>query len=139
MGCKECKELNKENMEILIEKRQDSNDKHTLDLNKEVRTEEELRNIYYSDLNNEQALFQYLNALKNNKNMKEFESELLLYFDVLSARNRSVFTGIKDFVPSIDIFRNIIKFLSDYDFDEVMKMEYYRESYDICGRKKYII
>ena len=49
MGCKECKELNKENMEILIEKRQDSNDKHTLDLNKEVRTEEELRNIYYSD------------------------------------------------------------------------------------------
>ena len=113
MGCKECKELNKENMEILIEKRQDSNDKHTLDLNKEVRTEEELRNIYYSNLNNEQALFQYLNALKNNKNMKEFESELLLYFDVLSARNRSVFTGIKDFVPSIDIFRNIIKFLSD--------------------------
>ena len=100
--------------------------------------EEELKDIYYNNLNDEQKLINYLNALKKNKNLKKFESELILYFDVLSAKNRSIFTGIKGFIPSIDIFQNIIKHLSDFKFEEIKKMLFFKEYYDICRRKKFL-
>ena len=40
-------------------------------------------------MNDEQELVKYLNSLKNNKHIKEFESALLQYFDLLSAKIRS--------------------------------------------------
>ena len=143
MGCKAYKnEFLTENMEIIIEKEKNPNclsDELKVDLNDKVKTEEELKNIYYSNLNNEQALVEYLNSLKNNNHMKELENELLLYFDVLSPKNRSVFTGLDGFTSSIDIFKDIILYLSDLDFQEIKKMKYYRKNYDICERKKFLI
>ena len=142
MGCKEYnRKVHKEDMEILIEKKQhlkSSNDSFNFDLNKEKKNEEELRDIFYKNLNDEQALVKYLNNLKNNKHMEEFESELLLYFDALSAKNRSRFTGIKDFSPSINIFINVIEYLCDNEFQKIKEMKYYKRSYDICERKKFI-
>jgi len=70
--------------------------------------------------------------------MKEFENMLLLYFDILSAKNRSKFTGIKDFTPSANIFINVIEHLCDNEFQKIKEMKYYKESYDICERKKFI-
>ena len=143
MGCKAYKnEFLTEYMEIIIEKEKNPNclsDELKVDLNDKVKTEEELKNIYYSNLNNEQALVEYLNSLKNNNHMEELENELLLYFDVLSPKNRSVFTGLDGFVSSIDIFKDVIHYLSDLDFQEIKKMKYYRKNYDICERKKYLI
>ena len=143
MGCKAYKnEFLTENMEIIIEKEKNPNclsDELKVDLNDKVKTEEELKNIYYNNLNNEQALVEYLNSLKNNNHMKELENELLLYFDVLSPKNRSVFTGLDGFTSSIDIFKDIILYLSDLDFQEIKKMKYYRKNYDICERKKFLI
>lgn len=143
MGCKAYKnEFLTEKMEIIIEKKKNPNclsDELKLDLNGKVKTEEELKNIYYSNLNNEQALVEYLNSLKNNNHMEELENELLLYFDVLSPKNRSVFTGLDGFVSSIDIFKDVIHYLSDLDFQEIKKMKYYRKNYDICERKKFLI
>ena len=143
MGCKAYKnEFLTENMEIIIEKEKNPNclsDELKVDLNDKVKTEEELKNIYYSNLNNEQALVEYLNSLKNNNHMEELENELLLYFDVLSPKNRSVFTGLDGFTSSIDIFKDVIHYLSDLDFQEIKKMKYYRKNYDICERKKFLI
>ena len=143
MGCKAYKnEFLTEYMEIIIEKEKNPNclsDELKVDLNDKVKTEEELKNIYYSNLNNEQALVEYLNSLKNNNHMKELENELLLYFDVLSPKNRSVFTGLDGFTSSIDIFKDVIYYLSDLDFQEIKKMKYYRKNYDICERKKFLI
>ena len=141
MGCKAYKnEFLTEDMEIIIEKEKNQNcDELKVDLNDKVKTEEELRNIYYSNLNNEQALVEYLNSLKNNNHMEELENELLLYFDVLSPKNRSVFTGLDGFTSSIDIFKDVIHYLSDLDFQEIKKMKYYRKNYDICERKKFLI
>ena len=140
MGCKECnRELNKEKMEILVDKRQDwkcSNDMPKLDLEKEVQ---ELRDFYYDNLEDESALVKYLMALKKYKHMKEFESELLIYFDVLSSKNRFKFTGIEGFIPSINIFGEVIEYISDFEFEVIKGMEYYIKSYDICGRIKFII
>lgn len=140
MGCKECnRELDQKKMEILFDKRQDSkcsNDKPKLDLEKEVK---ELRDIYYNNLDDESALVNYLEALKNNKHMKEFENELIIYFDVLSAMNRFKFTDVEGFIPSINIFRNVIELICDFEFEAIKSKEYYIRSYDICGRRKFII
>ena len=140
MGCKECnRELDQKKIEILFDKRQDSkcsNDKPKLDLEKEVK---ELRDIYYNNLDDESALVNYLEALKNNKHMKEFENELIIYFDVLSAMNRFKFTDVEGFIPSINIFRNVIELICDFEFEAIKRKEYYIRSYDICGRRKFII
>ena len=140
MGCKECnRELGQEKMEILVDKRQDSkcsNDIPKLDLEKEVQ---ELRDFYYNNSDDESALVKYLMALKKYKYMKEFENELLIYFDVLSAKNRFKFTGIEGFIPSINIFREVIEYISDFEIEVIKGMEYYIKSYDICGRRKFII
>ena len=143
MGCKAYKnEFLTEDMEIIIEKKKNQNclsDELKVDLNDKVKTEEELKNIYYNNLNNEQALVEYLNSLKNNNHMEDLENELLLYFDVLSPQNRSVFTGLDGFTSSIDIFKDVIHYLSDLDFQEIKKMKYYRKNCDICERKKFLI
>ena len=135
------KKLNQENIEVLIDKKRDSNylnNKLKLDLSEVDKKVFQLKDNYYENLNDEQALINYLTALKNNRQMNEYESELLLYFDVLSADNRTIFTGINDFVPSINIFRQVIQYLSDFDYQEIKKMDYYARHYDICGRIKFI-
>ena len=65
----------------------------------------ELKEFFYSDVNNESALVNYLSALKENNNKKEFEMELVKYIDVLSVDNRIKFTGRKGYIPSIKIFK----------------------------------
>ena len=97
-----------------------------------------LKKIFYSDLNNEYALVNYLSALKDNNNKKEFEMELVNYLDVLSVDNRSKFTDRKGYVPSIEIFEKVIKFLYKFEITSILNMEYYGRKYDICGRRKYI-
>ena len=97
-----------------------------------------LKKIFYSDLNNESALVNYLSALKDNNNKKEFEMELVNYLDVLSVDNRSKFTDRKGYVPSIEIFEKVIKFLYKFEITSILNMEYYGRKYDICGRRKYI-
>ena len=57
-----------------------------------------LKELFYSDLNNESALVNYLSALKDNNNKKEFEMELVRYLDVLSVDNRIKFTGRKGYI-----------------------------------------
>ena len=97
-----------------------------------------MRDIFFINPNDETALIKYLSALKNNKHMDEYENELVSYLDVLSAKNRSLFTGIEGFIPSIDIFQKLIKFLYNFKINEIYKMEYYQNKYDICGRRKYL-
>ena len=133
--------FNQANIEILIDTKQDSkylNDKRKLNLSEADKKVLQLKDNYYKNLNDEEALINYLTVLKNNKQMNEFESELLLYFDVLSVDNRTKFTGINDYVPSINIFRQVIQYLSDFEYQEIKKMDYYAKHYDICGRIKYI-
>ena len=98
-----------------------------------------LKELFYSDLNNESALVNYLSALKDNNNKKEFEMELVRYLDVLSVDNRIKFTGRKGYIPSIKIFEKVIEYLYEFEITSILNMEYYERSYDICGRRKYII
>ena len=98
----------------------------------------ELKEFFYSDVNNESALVNYLSALKDNNNKKEFEMELVKYLDVLSVDNRIKFTGRKGYIPSIKIFEKVIDYLYEFEITSILKMEYYRRKYDICGRRKYI-
>ena len=97
-----------------------------------------MRDIFFINPNDETALIKYLSSLKNNKHMDEYENELVSYLDVLSVENRSLFTGIEGFIPSIDIFQKLIKFLYNFKINEIYKMEYYQNKYDICGRRKYL-
>jgi hypothetical protein len=97
-----------------------------------------LKEIFYSDVNNESALVKYLSALKDNNNNKEFEMELVKYLDVLSVDYRIKFTGRKGYIPSIEIFEKVIDYLYDFEITSILNMKYYRRKYDICGRRKYI-
>ena len=97
-----------------------------------------MRDIFFINPNDETALIKYLSSLKNNKHMDEYENELVSYLDVLSVENRSLFTGIEGFISSIDIFQKLIKFLYNFKINEIYKMEYYQNKYDICGRRKYL-
>ena len=97
-----------------------------------------LKELFYSDLNNESALVNYLSALKDNNNKKEFEMELVRYLDVLSVENRIKFTRRKGYISSIKIFEKVIKYLYEFEITLILNMEYYRRKYDICGRKIYI-
>ena len=140
MGCKECNiELEQEKMDILYDERQDSPwSKVDSKLQFSEKDIQILKDNHYSNPNDEQALINYLKALKSNKHNKEFERELIIYFDVLSAKNRCLFTGIRDFISSIDIFKIVIEFIYNYNIKELQEKEYYQKKYDICGRIKYI-
>lgn len=59
-----------------------------------------------------------------------------MYFDVLSIKNRTKYPGISNFTSSITIFQTVIKYLCDFQFEEIKKMKYYRDCSDICGREK---
>ena len=125
---------------VLDDKRQGS--QYLKGEDKLIYSEEDIKKLkeyFYSDLNNESALVNYLSALKdNNNNNNEFEMELVRYLDVLSVENRIKFTGIKNYIPSIKIFEKVIEYISEFKFIDILKMEYYRKKYDICGRRKYI-
>ena len=124
---------------VLDDKRQDS--QYLKGEAKLIYSEEDIKKLkeyFYSDLNNESALVNYLSALKDNNNNNEFEMELVRYLDVLSVENRIKFTGIKKYIPSIKIFEKVIEYISEFKFIDILKMEYYRKKYDICGRRKYI-
>jgi hypothetical protein len=125
---------------VLDDKRQDS--QYLKGEAKLIYSEEDIKKLkeyFYSDLNNESALVNYLSALKDNiNNNNEFEMELVRYLDVLSVENRIKFTGIKKYIPSIKIFEKVIECISEFKFIDILKMEYYRKKYDICGRRKYI-
>ena len=96
-----------------------------------------MKEFFYSDLNNESTLVNYLSALKDN-NKKEFEMELVKYLDVLSVENRIKFTSRKGYIPSIKLFEKVIEYLYEFEITSILNMEYYRRKYDICGRRKYI-
>ena len=90
MGCKICKcGFVHEKIVVLENTNQDS--QYLKDEIKLISPKErikELKEIFYSDVNNESALVNYLSALKDNNDTKEFEMELVKYLDVLSAENR---------------------------------------------------
>ena len=140
MGCIICnREFVHEKIIVLDNTNQDS--QYLKDVIKLISPKErikELKEIFYSDVNNESALVKYLSALKDNNNNKEFEMELVKYLDVLSVDNRIKFTGRKGFIPSIEIFEKVIDYLYDFEITSILNMEYYRRKYDICGRRKYI-
>ena len=140
MGCNQCnRKFVQEKLVVLDDIRKDSqyfNNGIRLEFSEEDISK--LRDIFFINPNNETALIKYLSALKNNKHMDEYENELVSYLDVLSAKNRSLFTGIEGFIPSIDIFQKLIKFLYNFKINEIYKMEYYQNKYDICGRRKYL-
>ena len=124
---------------VLDDKRQDT--QYLKGEAKLIYSEEDIKKLkeyFYSDLNNESALVNYLSALKDNNNNNEFEMELVRYLDVLSVENRIKFTGIKKYIPSIKIFEKVIEYISEFKFIDILKMEYYLKKYDICGRRKYI-
>ena len=98
----------------------------------------ELKEIFYSDVNNESALVNYLTTLKYNNNKKEFEMEHVKYQGVLSIDNRIKFTSRKGYIPSIKIFEKVIDYLYEFEIISFLNMEYYLRKYDICGRRKYI-
>ena len=134
------KEVVHEKIVVLDDKRRDS--QFLKDETKLISSEEDikkLKELFYSDLNNESALVNYLSALKDNNNKKEFEMELVRYLDVLSVENRIKFTRIKGYISSIKIFEKVIKYLYEFEITSILNMEYYRRKYDICGRRKYII
>ena len=133
------KEVVHEKIVVLDDKRRDS--QYLKGEAKLISSEEDikkLKELFYSDLNNESALVNYLSALKDNNNKKEFEMELVRYLDVLSVENRIKFTRIKGYISSIKIFEKVIKYLYEFEITSILNMEYYRRKYDICGRIKYI-
>ena len=144
MGCIICnREFVHEKIVVLDNTNQDSQYlKNEIKLEiKLIPSKEKIKNLkefFYSDVNNESALVNYLSALKDNNNKKEFEMELVKYLDVLSVDNRIKFTGRKGFIPSIEIFEKVIDYLYDFEITSILNMEYYRRKYDICGRRKYI-
>ena len=134
MGCNQCnKKFVQEKLVVLDDIKQNSqyfNNGIKLEFSEEDISK--LRDIFFINPNDETTLIKYLSALKNNKHMDEYENELVSYLDVLSAENRSLFTGIEGFIPSIDIFQKLIKFLYNFKINEIYKMEYYQNKYDIC-------
>ena len=133
-------EIIHEKIVVLVDKRKDS--QYLKGEAKLISSEEDikkLKELFYSDLNNESALVNYLSALKDNNNKKEFEMELVRYLDVLSVDNRIKFTGRKGYIPSVKIFEKVIEYLYEFEITSILNMEYYERSYDICGRRKYII
>ena len=140
MGCIICnREFIHEKIVVLDNMNQDSQYlKDEIKLIPPKERIQELKEIFYNDLNNESALVKYLSALKDNNNKKEFEMELVKYLDVLSVDNRIKFTGRKGYTPSIEIFEKVIDYLYDFEITSILKMKIYRRKYDICGRRKYI-
>jgi len=133
------KEVVHEKIVVLDDKWRDS--QFLKDETKLISSEEDikkLKELFYRDLNNESALVNYLSALKDNNNKKEFEMELVRYLDVLSVENRIKFTRRKGYISSIKIFEKVIKYLYELEITSILNMEYYRRKYDICGRRKYI-
>ena len=62
---------------------------------------------FFENTNDEQSLVNYLDELlKNNKS--EFDYNLLLYFNVLSTKNKVKFTGVNKFVSSLEKFQLLI-------------------------------
>ena len=120
-------ELNRKKLlEILVEERQNKV-KNRIEPNLELdKKAKESRDKFYGNINNESNLVQYLDILLKRDDKSKFEYELL-YFDVLSANNRRKFTGIKSFTRSIDIFKSTIELLSDYEFEKIKSMEYYKD------------
>ena len=140
MGCIICnREFIHEKIVVLDNMNQDSQYlKDEIKLIPPKERIQELKEIFYNDLNNESALVKYLSALKDNNNNNEFEMELVRYLDVLSVDNRIKFTGRKGYTPSIEIFEKVIDYLYDFEITSILKMKIYRRKYDICGRRKYI-
>ena len=95
MGCIICnREFVHEKIVVLDNTNQGS--QYLKDEIKLIPSEEKIKDLkefFYSDVNNESPLVNYLSALKdNNNNKKEFEMELVKYLDVLSVDNRIKFT-----------------------------------------------
>ena len=98
-----------------------------------------LQEIFYEDINNEENLVNYLDALLIKGEKEKLEYELLLYFDVLSAGNRARFTGSKNFKDSIDIFSKMIDLLYDLNYEEIKELDAYKNKFDICGREELLL
>lgn len=141
MGCCNYRQINEEKIiEILVEKRHESiisrNRQQIFNQIIVGKECDQSRDKFYSDINDESKLVDYLQSLQDNNYKEKFEYELLLYLDVLSLNNRCKFTGIYDFSSSINIFKKVISNLSNFKFDEIKKLEYYNNPLDICGREK---
>ena len=77
---------------------------------------------FYKNINNEINLMNYLDSIKNTKNIifKEYyDLELFLYFDVLCAKNKIKHSGVHNFTSSYSIFIELINLLNDVQFEEI--------------------
>ena len=139
MGCVCRPELNNEKLlEILVEKRRDliMQRKETInELSLFDKEAKKLQESFFKDINDESALVEYLDTLYKLNYKEKFDYELMLYFDVLSVKNRIKYTGFKRFTPSIDIFLKVIALLCDKKFEEIKELDAYKDKYDICGRE----
>ena len=63
---------------------------------------------FLNDTNNENNLMKYLKELKKNNIIFEYEKILLLYFNVLSCKNKTNLTQINNFISYIDKFEILI-------------------------------
>ena len=130
-------------IEVLIEKRRNLlYEKNKLELGGIIFFEKKLKKlqeIFYRDINNEENLVNYLDAIYNRGEKEKFEYELILYYDVLSAKNRARYSGSKNFKDSLDIFSKIIDLLYDLKFSEIKELNAYKKKYDICGREELLL
>ena len=127
MGCR-C-DINQKSEEELIEilfqhkrpkiiNRKNSDSKLFI-LDEEAR---KYQSIFYENINNESNLVKYLTKIKEKESKSIFQYELLLYFDTLSPKNRELFTGIGGFISCINIYKNIIQCLYEFNFEEIKNM-----------------
>ena len=139
MGCLCRPELNSEKLlEILVEKRRDliMQRKETInELSLFDKEAKKLQESFFKDINDESALVEYLDTLYKLNYKEKFDYELMLYFDVLSVKNRIKYTGFKRFTASIEIFLKVIGLLCDKKFEEIKELDAYKDKYDICGRE----
>ena len=142
MGCINCKNNLDEELiiEKLIENRRNFLESNEREYKEKVIVNDKLSKIYqsefYKDINNEVNLLKYLNSIKEEKDI--FDYELLLYFDVLSKDNKIKYTGISNFISSIEIFENLIDLLSECDNLQEIK-NFVKSFFDISGREKFIL
>ena len=109
MGCINCRKNYQESEIILslIDKRrkiklqENQNYKILVDIHAKYSKHE-----HFYDINNESKLINYLDSIKDDKNVYDYE--LLLYFDVLSIKNKYKCSKLNNFISCADIYQNLI-------------------------------
>ena len=140
MGCNNCRGYYKESELVfsLIDKRkkikllENKNYEMLVDSREKLLKQKE----FYDDINNEYKLTNYLDSIKDDK--KVYDYELLLYFDALSIQNKSKYCRSNNFISCIDIYQKLIDFLCELKFDKIKESKYYINYLSISGRDELI-